>query len=99
MLEMFRELQFMEAIVILGKWAILKIKSEPSRKALHVVLTEMQPKLLGLALLASKGGVARFARGGGGGAGGLTDSAAEDTLPSRICIVLHEVRQWGKITV
>jgi hypothetical protein len=31
----------------------------------------VQPKLLDLAFLASRGGVARFAKGRGGGAGGL----------------------------
>ena len=90
---MFKELQLIDESVIFGKRAILKIKSEPSRKALHVVLTEMQPKLLGLALLASKGGVARFARGRRGGAGGLTGCASKDTLPSRVRSVLHELRQ------
>jgi hypothetical protein len=59
---MFKELQFIDASVIFGKRAILKIRSEPSRKALLVVLTEEQPKLLSLAFLASRGGVARFAR-------------------------------------
>ena len=69
---MFNELQFIEAIVIFGNWAILKIRSVPSRRVLLVVLTEGQPKLLSLAFLASRGGVARFAKGRGGGAGGLT---------------------------
>ncbi len=70
---MFKELQFIEASVTFGIRAILKIRSEPSRKTPLVVLTEVQPRLLGLAFLASRGGVARFAKGrGGGGAGGLT---------------------------
>ena len=82
---MFNELQFIEAIVIFGNWAILKIRSVPSRRVLLVVLTEGQPKLLSLAFLASRGGVARFARGrggGGGGAGSLTVRAAKGALPS-----------------
>jgi hypothetical protein len=37
-LEIFKELQLIDEIVIFGKRAILKIKSEPSRKALLAVL-------------------------------------------------------------
>jgi hypothetical protein len=89
---MFNELQFIEAIVIFGNWAILKIRSVPSRRVLLVVLTEGQPKLLSLAFFASRGGVAKFARGRGGGAGSLTVRAAKGALPSGGCVVLHKVR-------
>ncbi len=89
---MFKELQLIDDNVIFGKRAILKIRSEPSRKALLDVLTEEQPRLLGLAFLASRGGVARFARGLRGGAGGLTSCVAKGTLPSRISVILHKVR-------
>jgi hypothetical protein len=92
-LEMFKELQLIDDSVIFGKRAILKIRSKPSRKALLAVLPEEQPRLLSLAFLASRGGVARFARGRRGGAGGLTSCASKDTLPSRVRTVLHEVRQ------
>jgi hypothetical protein len=91
---MFKELQLIDDNVIFGKRAILKIKSEPSRKALLAVLSEEQPKLLGLTFFASRGGVARFARGRRGGAGGLTSCAAKGTLPSRVRVILHKVRQW-----
>jgi hypothetical protein len=92
---MFKELQFIDAIVIFGKRAILKIRSEPSREALLVVITEEQPRLLSLAFLASGGGVARVARGQGGGAGGLTYRATKGALPSGVSVILHEVRQGG----
>jgi hypothetical protein len=72
MLEMFKELQFIEDSVILGNGAILKIISVPRCKTPLVVLPEVQPRLLDLAFLASRGGVARFAKGRWGGAGGLT---------------------------
>jgi hypothetical protein len=92
-LEIFNELQLIDEIVIFGKRAILKIRSEPSRKAWLAVLPGGQPRLLGLAFVASRGGVARFARGRRGGAGGLTGCASKDTLSSRVRIVLHELRQ------
>jgi hypothetical protein len=72
MLEMFKELQFIEDSVILGNRAILKNISVPRYRTPLVVLPEVQPKLLDLAFLASRGGVARFAKGRWGGAGGLT---------------------------
>ncbi len=72
LLEMFKELQFIEAKVIFGNRAILKIISVPSSRTPLVVLPEVQPRLIDLAFLASSGGVARFATGRWGGAGGLT---------------------------